>query len=55
MKKIVGLKAKIYTYLINDSREDKKEKDKKLCLKRKLKTCLGATQLENKISHQEKK
>ena len=32
MKKFVGLKAKIYTYLINDSREDKKEKDTKNCV-----------------------
>ena len=56
MKKFVGLRAKTYSYLIDDGSEDKKAKDTKKCvLKRKLKfeyykNCLEATQLENKIT-----
>ena len=38
MKKIVGLRAKTYSYLIDDGSEDKKAKDTKICvIKRKLK------------------
>ena len=61
MKKFIGLRAKNYGYLKDDSSEDKKAKDTKKCItKGKLKfenykTSLEATQLENKISHLEKK
>ena len=54
--KFVGLKAKTYSYLIDDNNEDKKAKGTKKCvIKRKLKfenykNCLEATQLENKIN-----
>ena len=49
MTKFVGLRAKIYSYLIDNGSEDKKTKGIKKCaIKRKLK--LEATQLENKIS-----
>ena len=60
MEKFVGLKAKAYSYLINDGSEDKKPKGTKKCvIKRKLKyenykNRLKATQLENKINHLEK-
>ena len=38
MKKIFGLRAKTYSYLIDDGSEDKKAKDTKKCvIKRKLK------------------
>ena len=56
-----GLRAKTYSYLIDDSSKDKKAKStKKPVIKRKLKfenyrNCLEATQLENKINHLEKK
>ena len=49
--KFVGLRAKTYSYLIDDSSEDKKGKDTKKCvIKRKLKfenqkNCLKATKL----------
>ena len=52
MKKFVGLGAKTYSYLIDDSSEDKKTKATKNCImKRKLKfedyrNCLEATQFE---------
>ena len=55
------VKAKTYSYLIDDSSEDKKVKGTKKCIiKRKLKfenykNCLETTQLENKISFLEKK
>ena len=55
------LKAKTYSYLINDSCEDEKAKGTKECaIKRKLKfenykNCLKATQLENKIKLSRKK
>ena len=58
--KFVGLRAKTYSYLIDDGSEDKKAKGTKKCIiKRKLKfenykSCLEATQLENKINHLEK-
>ena len=60
MKKFVELRAKTYSYLIDDSSEDKKAKStKKSDIKGKLnfqdyKNCLEATQLENKIKHLEK-
>ena len=59
--KFVGLRAKTYSYLINDSSEDKKAKGTKKCvIKRKIKfenykNCFKATQLENKINYSEKK
>ena len=54
MKNFVGLRAKTYTYLRDDSSEDLKKGTKKCVTKRKLKlenfqNCLEATQLENKI------
>ena len=60
MTKCSGLRAKSFSYLIDDGSEDKKVKDKKRCvIKRKLKfenyrNCSEATQLENKINHLEK-
>ena len=60
MTKFVGLRAKTYSYLIDESSENNKAKDTKSCvIKRKLKlenyrNCLEATQLENKINHSEK-
>ena len=60
MTKFVGLRAKTYSYLIDDGSEDKKAKGTKKCvIKRKLKfenykNCLEATQLENKTNHLEK-
>ena len=61
MTKSVGLRAKIYIYLIDDGIEDKKAKGTKKCvIKRKLKfenykSRLKATQLDNKIKYPEKK
>ena len=60
MTKFLPLRAKIYSYLIDDGSEDKKAKDTKKCIvKRKLEfensdDCLEATQLENKTNHLEK-
>ena len=60
MTKFVGLRAKTYSYLIDDSSEDKKVKGTNKCvIKRKhkfenYKNCLEATQLENKINYLEK-
>ena len=57
MKTFVRLRVKTYSYLIDDSSEDKKVKGTKKCaIKRNLKfenykNCLEATQLENKINH----
>ena len=56
--KVVGLRAKTYSYLIDDSTEDKKG-TKKGVIKRKLKfenyeNCLEATQLENQKNYLEK-
>ena len=59
MIKFIGLRAGTYSYLTDDSSEDKKtKKHKKVCHKSKLisenyKSCLEATQLENKINHLE--
>ena len=45
MVKFVGLRAKVYSYLVDDGSEDKKAKQK---LKfENYKSCLEATQLEN--------
>ena len=61
MTKFVGLRAKTYSYLIDDGSEDKKVKSTKKCvIKRKIqfenyKNCLEATQLENNIYYLEKK
>ena len=58
--KFVGLRAKTYSYLIDDNSEDKKTKDTKKCvIKRELKfedykNCLEVTQLENKINYLDK-
>ena len=60
--KIVRLRPKTYSYLIDDENnsEDKNAKDTKICvIKRKLKfenckNCLEVTKLENKISYLEK-
>ena len=54
--KYVGLRAKTYSYLIDDGSEDKSKVTKKFIIKGTLefesyKNCLGATQLENKINH----
>ena len=55
MKKIIGLRAKTYSYLQDNNDEDKKAKcAKKSVIKRKLKfedykNCLEAAQIENKI------
>ena len=60
MIKFVRLRAKIYSYLIDDVSEDKKAKGTKKCvIKRKLKfenykNCLEVTQLENKTNYLEK-
>ena len=60
MKEFIRLRAKTFSYLIDDCSEDKKAKDTKKCvIERKLKfedykNCLEATQLENKINHLEK-
>ena len=60
-RKFDGLTAKNYSYLIDDDSEDKKAKGTKKCVIRRelqfenYKSCLKATQLENKINHLEKK
>ena len=59
--KFVELRAKTYSYLIDDGSEDKKVKSTKKCvIKRKIqfenyKNCLEATQLENNIYYLEKR
>ena len=56
LTKFVGLRAKSYSYLVDDGGEDKKAKGTKKCVvKRKLKfenykNCLEAIQLENRIN-----
>ena len=58
--KFVVLKAKTYSYLIDDVSEDKKARGTKKCvIKRKfkpenVKKCLEGTQLENKTNYLEK-
>ena len=60
MAKFVGLRIKIYSYLIYDGSEDKKAKGTKKCLiKRKIKfenyrNCFEATQPENEMNYLEK-
>ena len=60
MTKFVGLGTKTYRFLIDDGSEGKKAKATKKCvIKSKVKfdnykNCSEATQLENKINHQEK-
>ena len=56
MTKFGRLRAKTYSYLIDDSSEDKKVKStKKIKLKfENYKNCLEATQLHNKIKWLEK-
>ena len=55
--KFAGLRAKTYSYIIDDGSEHKKAKGTKNCvIKRKLKfetykKCLEATQFENKINY----
>ena len=57
MIKFVGLRAKPYSYLIDDGSEDKKAKAAKKCvIKRKLKfgnykNSLEATQFDNKLNY----
>ena len=53
MARFVGLKAKSFSYLIGDGSEDKKAKDTKYCVIKKLKfenytNCLEATELRIK-------
>ena len=61
MTKFVGLRAKTYSYWIDDGSENKKAKSrKKFVIKRKLKfenykNCLEATQLDSKINYLDKK
>ena len=60
MKKFIGLRAKTYSYLIDDGSEDKKAKGTKNCVKKRkrnnedCKNYLEATQLKNKINHLDK-
>ena len=60
LTKLVGLRAKTYSYLIHDGSENKNAKGSKKCvMKRKhifesYKNYLKVTQLENKINHLEK-
>ena len=57
---LIGLTAKIHSYLINDGSENKKAKGTKRCVIKRnpkfedYKNYLEATQLENKINHLEK-
>ena len=58
--KICWIKSKTYSYLIYDGSEDKAKGTKKCVTKRKLKfenykSCLEATQHDNKINYLEKK
>ena len=59
MKKIVGLRAKTYSYIVDDGSQDKKAKSTKKCIiKGKLKIrdykiSLEAAQIENIINHLE--
>ena len=59
MGKFVGLRAKSYSYLIDEGSEKKAKCTKTCVIKRKLKfenckNCLEATQLANKRNHLEK-
>ena len=61
MAKLVGLRAKTYSYLVDDGSEDKKAKNTKKCfIKRKhkfenYKKCFKATQFDKKINCLQKK
>ena len=61
MTKFFGLRAKTYSYLIDDGSEDKKAKNTKKCVMKRIlkfenyKNWLKTTQLENKINCLEKK
>ena len=52
---LVGLRAKTYSYLIDDTSEDKKAKGTKKCVIKceNCKNCLQETQLDNKIKYLE--
>ena len=60
MTKFVGLRAKTYSYLIDDGSENKIAKARKTCvIEKKLKfknyeNCLEATEVQNKINYLEK-
>ena len=59
MTKFVALRAKTFSYLIDDGSEDKQKKQKKCVIKSKLKikndkNCLKLAQIENKINYLEK-
>ena len=60
MTKFVGLRAKTYSYLIDDGGDDKKEiGTRKWVIKRKSKfennkNCLEASKLENTLNHLKK-
>ena len=60
MAKFVGLRAKIYSYVLDDGKEDKKAKrTQKICQKTEIKfendkNVLEATQLDNEIKCLEK-
>ena len=59
MKKFVRLRAKAYSYLINDGSEDRKNKRHKNCVIKKVKfgnykSCVEATEFKNKISYLKK-
>ena len=58
MTKFVGLRAKLYSYSIDDSSEEKKQQTQKVCYKKVkfeiYKNWLGATQHDNKTNYLEK-
>ena len=59
MTKFVALRAKVYSYLVDDVSEGKKAKGTKECdiggiEFENYKNCLEATQLDNKINYLEK-
>ena len=57
MTKFVRLRAKTYSYLVDDGNEDKKANAKRSVIKENFenyKNCLETTQLENKINNKEK-
>ena len=60
MTNFFELRAKTYSYLIDDGSKDRKTKAEKVCHKMRIKfenykNCLEATQLENKINRLENK
>ena len=61
MKEFVGLRAKTYSYLKDNSDEDKKATDTNMCvIKTKLefqdyKICLEASEIENKMNQSKKR